>query len=345
MTLKIEKYVKIVLHDSEGRDNHSIISDNQMFIGNSCYNNKCSPYDIKLRRGIYSFECFGASGNDGNPSTTFSRGGITYGMIRILETMHLYLYIGEKGVKRGPTTFNGGGKGNCYSYAGGGATDVRLNPGEWNNSEGLKSRIMVASGGGGFADYIANQDSSDNSINSVGGGLIGNKGPKYLENGYTIEITNSIGGSQDKGGMGGYGPETTNNFQNNIERNGSFGIGGSAFYGSGGGGGGYFGGGAGKTNAGQVGAGAGGSSYISGHKGCHSVLKHSPTFETTTSEIHYSGMHFFNTRMSNGDPSTSHNGHGKIIITILDSLPAKTCKISRTKSGLLPSILLIYSSI
>ena len=36
-----------------------------------------------------------------------------------------------------------------FAGGGGGATDVRLTPGEWNNFDSLKSRIMVAAGGGG----------------------------------------------------------------------------------------------------------------------------------------------------------------------------------------------------
>ena len=332
MVLKIENFIKIVFHGTNGRDNHSIIGDNQVFFGNSCVDSMCSPYDITLKRGIYSFECFGASGNDGNPSTMFSRGGVTFGMIKIPETKRMFLYIGEKGVKKGPQTFNGGGKGNIYSYSGGGATDVRLNSGVWNNSESLKSRIMVASGGGGFSEYsLNNQDANNPSINSNGGGLIGNMGPRYIKNDVELIITHSSGGNQEKGGLGGYGEELLPDYQNNKEINGSFGIGGSAYYGSGGGGGGYFGGGAGKTYSYQVGAGAGGSSYISGYKGCHSVIKQSENFETKASAIHYSGIRFFNARMSNGDSSNSNNGHGKVIITILSTLSRKKSRKIRSR--------------
>ena len=346
MKLKIENFVKISLYGSEGKENHSFISENQLFVGSSCVNNKCSPYKISLKRGIYSFECFGASGNNGNPSTERGRGGITYGMINIPERRRLFLYIGQKGTKEGPATFNGGGCGNCYSYSGGGATDVRLSPGEWNNSESLKSRIMVAAGGGGLTEYPGNNiDASSSAMNSNGGGLIGRKGQRYILSGITLVITNANGGNQEAGGIGGYGPssESSGNFINNKELNGSFGIGGSAYYGSGGGGGGYFGGGAGKTNYAQVGAGAGGSSYISGHDGCRSVIKNSPSFETSSSDIHYSNIHFFNTRMSDGEPDESNNGEGKIIITIHDLLPVKTCSIYRQSPYSTSFVFLLYA--
>ncbi|MGX4438155.1 glycine-rich protein, partial [Clostridioides difficile] len=44
-------------------------------------------------------------------------------------------------------TFNGGGLG--VNSGGGGATDIRLVNGDWNNEQGLLSRIIVAGGGGG----------------------------------------------------------------------------------------------------------------------------------------------------------------------------------------------------
>ena len=321
MPWKIENFIKISLVGSKGNDNHSFVSDKKLFVGSSCNENGCSPYEIYIKRGIYSFECFGASGNDGSSSAIFGRGGVTYGMIKIPYAKRLFLYVGQKGTMKGPATFNGGGNGNCYSFAGGGATDVRLNPGEWNDTESLKSRIMVAAGGGGFSSTSSNFDSNNESINSAGGGLTGRNGPRLLTTG-SVVITNAMGGSQEAGGTAGIGPSSESGVYVNVnEANGAFGIGGSTIYGSGGGGGGYFGGGAGKTNPYNIGLGAGGSSYISGYKGCRSVYKDSDTFETSSSPIHYSRMVFFNSRMSNGDPEESHNGEGKINITFIALLP------------------------
>ena len=331
MSWKIKDFIKITLSGSNGNNNHSFVSDKKLFIGSSCNENGCSPYEIFIKRGIYSFECFGASGNDGASSSLFGRGGVTYGMIKILNAKRLFLYIGQKGTMKGPATFNGGGKGNCYSFSGGGATDIRLKSGEWNNAESLKSRIMVAAGGGGYSSYSNNIDSNNQSINSAGGGLTGRNGSRQLS-GDSLVITNAMGGSQIAGGTAGIGPSSaTGNYANVKEANGAFGIGGSTIYGSGGGGGGYFGGGAGKTNPYNVGLGAGGSSYISGYNGCRSINQNSPTFETSSSSIHYSRMRFFNSKMSNGNPEESHNGDGKTIITMLAILPnasyvnARTC--------------------
>ena len=73
------------------------------------------------------------------------------------------------------TSFNGGGSGSntCNefkNYLGGGATDVRLKNGDWDNLDGLKSRIMVAAGGGGG---LYNRNSYTGNEPGDGGGLIG----------------------------------------------------------------------------------------------------------------------------------------------------------------------------
>lgn len=72
----------------------------------------------------------------------------------------LYIYVGEQGTdavkgRDSAATWNGGGLGTWdhaddeTSGAGGGATDIRLTSGAWNDSISLASRIMVAGGGGG----------------------------------------------------------------------------------------------------------------------------------------------------------------------------------------------------
>ena len=90
------------------------------------------------------------------------QGGYTSGLIDLKKDEQLYLYIGGVGgaspVGAAATIaggYNGGGitKGQdcCYRVfgTGGGATDIRLTSGTWNDFNSLKSRIMVAAGGGG----------------------------------------------------------------------------------------------------------------------------------------------------------------------------------------------------
>ena len=209
---------------------------NVAIIGCSCSSsNECSSYKVTLPRGAYAIDCFGASGI--NESKGYSLGGHIYGTINLLRTTTFYLHIGQKGEFNGPKTYGGGGKGNIYSWAGGGATDVRLL--DDDDFNGLKSRIMVAGGGGGFTIY--HNYEIDDGDNGNAGGLEG-EGGFYIDGtlDFKIEINLSTGGTQVSGGIGGWSPETETNPNYNLspERNGQFGIGGSTIYGSGGGGGG-----------------------------------------------------------------------------------------------------------
>jgi hypothetical protein len=118
---------------------------------NGTYQTFIAPQD-----GYYDIELRGAGGYG-------SAGGYTKGRIRLNSGQQLYLYPGQQGNDRrgyiGQGTFNGGGNGSytCYvqynasfyyDWKGGGATDVRLVSGAWNDATGLKSRIMVAGAGG-----------------------------------------------------------------------------------------------------------------------------------------------------------------------------------------------------
>ena len=343
--------VSVIIDGTKGKSNITFPNSKKIVVGSSCIEKKweksdCSPYKAVFEKGEYLIECFGASGTTVNDG--LSLGGYTSGIIKLATQTTLYLYIGEQGKINGSETFNGGGKGHNYSSSGGGATDVRQNNGEYNDKEGLRSRIMVAAGGGGQSKYSVGSYYNER-LTGNGGGLNGEMGNiQYLiDKSPTIVITNAEGGTQSKGGMGGYNPENEDikdDYINVPEQNGTFGIGGSAHYGSGGGGGGYFGGGAGKTNSYQVGSGGGGSSYISGHPGCMSVLKGSTNFTTIDYPYHYSGLFFTNTRMSNGSSEEGSFGPGYIRITIINT--CNTCNRSQFyyKMSLFIFILIIQSS-
>lgn len=166
---------------------------------------------------------------------------------------------------------------------GGGATDIRIVPGEWNNFNSLKSRLMVAAGGGG-AGYKT--DGGD------GGGLIGltnrslskpgtqTSGYKFGigQNGYGTGNSNGVAGS----GAGYYGG-TTSDYADNIE------------------------------------AGAGGSSFVSGYEGCNAIAEESTENNIihTGQNVHYSGKKFTNIKMLNGNSNEiptrkSSNGYATI---------------------------------
>ncbi len=187
------------------------------------------------------------------------------------------MYIGQQGTLQNYVgVFNGGGpKGyEDADASGGGATDVRLINGTWNNSTSLKSRIIVSAGGGGSDDMIAGaiRDTYHNS----GGGL------ESIAIGRGSVVLN--GATQTSAG---YDSKISTTYS------GLFGSGNTVYYSAGsGGGGGYYGGGA--TDYGSI----GGSSFISGHIGCNAIDEHG---QHTGQPNHYSGNVFKDTVMIDGD--------------------------------------------
>ncbi|HBG5507416.1 TPA: hypothetical protein KQG84_002335 [Clostridioides difficile] len=195
--------------------------------------------EVVLQPGKYLLECWGAAGGGGIRIVDLnlrSKGGYSKGELTLRKETTLYVYAGSKGSNYG-STFNGGGKammhegtsgGGVLYCNGGGATDIRLIGGSWDNEQSLLSRIIVAGGGGRNNFETKGGD---------GGGDAGGDGSKADSK-----------GTQTNGGKGEAGLD------------GSFGKGGSAVSASsgenyGGGGGGWYGGGSGY-NAG------GGSGYV-----------------------------------------------------------------------------------
>ena len=272
-----------------------------------------------VTEGEYEIETWGASGGyslingysstNSNKSGTPGKGGYSKGTIYLTPGDTLYIYVGSKGVDgtleaNAPASFNGGGLGTWDNNddeaagAGGGATDIRLTSGDWNNLQSLTSRIMVAGGGGGASwSYGA----------GYGGGLSGGN--------------NSFNGN--------IVATQTTGYQFGIGKNGE---GNGDGDGVAGGGGGYYGGSSSNSRNGENGS--GGSGYISGHLGAVAVTgennitpKNQCTDGTTdiTCSYHYSGKIFTNTEMKSGNESmptfdgtntmvgNEGNGYAKII--------------------------------
>ena len=276
---------------------------------------ECTWKHVVLNKGVYKIECWGAQGGRGLNNTEIKypggKGAYTSGIIYLSERTPLYLYIGQKGsdgmhntTYRAPGGWNGGGNGgadiqdNDGPGGGGGATDVRLTPGDWNNTESLRSRIMVAAGGSGGAYRT---------YGGPGGDLNG-----YVTRQYDLEIYQKSSTSQTSGNAFGIGANG-NDFD---------------FTPDSGGGGGYYGGNIGNSaeskDAGYNSVSSSGSSYISGYQGCDSL---SIDGEHTGSPIHYSGLVFNKPEMKNGFtefPSpkrgvneVGHEGNGAVVITKL----------------------------
>ena len=257
------------------------------------------------KTGKYKIELWGAQGGQG------ANGGYTTGDIELTAGTNLYFFVGGEGPSNQTVTnvggYNGGGysgnNGGSYSYGGGGATDVRLVNSTWNNAQSLRSRIMVAGGGGGTFSI-----DTYTKIPGVGGNVNGGD----ADGSFSAAVPG--GGKQT-------GPGTAVRTANQ----GLFGQAAQAYADGfgGGGGGGYWGGSMGYGRAG-----GGGSSYISGYQGCVAVISedsNSPRLNSAntvctedTSDLdcsyHYSGYTFTNPDMKSGEESMpTHDGSSTMI--------------------------------
>ena len=281
--------------------------------------------NITLKRGTYVFECWGAQGHCWVERSNYigGKGSYTKGTISLRTEKTFYVFVGQYGEAASSSySFNGGGGG---QFGGGGASDIRLINNTWADFESLKSRIMVAAGGGG----------PDSGVHGGAGGcLVG------LDTGY------GKGGTQTAGGYGAY--------------SGSFGKGGlysrTDSGGCGGGGGGYYGGGSSTIRTDY--SGGGGSSFISGYPGCNAIAEESTTnnITHTNSPIHYSGLVFSDSVMIDGNSQmqspiaylneTGHSLDGHVRITLLIFLPEckRTSYSMKFHLNLLMFVLMILMS-
>ena len=271
--------------------------------------------------GNYKLEVWGAQGGNnydsgnGYTNTVYGgKGGYCSGEITFPSNLNVYVYIGQSGEGTREKTFNGGGKaGRDGGRSGGGATDIRLIGNDtWSDFNSLKSRTIVAAGGGGVHHYLEGSDGG------YAGGLIGQNGFDRTFPAYNYPYTVATGGTQTLGGEGGIGE--VNGY------NGTFGVGGNSGTFGGGGGSGYYGGGGAGNNNSRVGSGAGGSSFISGYLGCDAIAESSTEDNIihTGQPNHYSGYVFTNSVMIDGGSimpkpkggiETGHSGDGYCIIS------------------------------
>lgn len=282
-------------------------------VKNFSYTGDVQSYTTLLS-GTYKIELWGASGGD-IANHQGGLGGYTSGYIQLDSAQNLYFYIGGQGQNSDIGGWNGGQalttNQSKYGSSGGGATDVRIVNGNWNDFISLKSRIMVAGGGGGanYRNLLADIDlvyygegdgGAGGCLNGDEKNCAGTTENYKAVNGYSSYNQHYMGtgGTQIKAGsqltydqydqlldskvingFGVYGDEADN----------------AAPIQSGAGGGWYNGG-----NSGHGGAG-GGSSYISGHSGCLAVAQTSTADSIShlaTSE--YSGFVFYDTLMIDG---------------------------------------------
>ena len=274
------------------------------------------------RDGYYYIEMAGAQGGTVPTGYTGGLGAKTSGYVYLKAGEKLYFYVGGEGTSGTAATiatyeggYNGGGNGYVsranYSQtaaSGGGATDVRLVGGNWNDKASLISRIMVAGGGGGaYSEYVSTSDTAY--IWGGDGGTLYGEIPIYKSYaGYSS--LNPKGGTQTNGGQGLNNWTATSYTDSYSGKFGSGGTGGNSYSG---GGGGYYGGSSGVWQPG-----AGGSSYISGYAGVNSVGK-STIISHTDQTLHYSGKYFIGGQMISG----VNEGNGYAKISYVETKPKK----------------------
>ena len=248
-------------------DEYSVCPYSAGKVWNFSYTGSAQEFKVPCS-GDYKIELWGAQGGYYDSTTPGALGGYTAGNIDLDKDLSIYVYVGNRMDQyttelRNIKVFNNGTS-SSNGYNGGGATDVRLVNGNWDYFNSLKSRIMVAGGGG-----ITNQTT-------------GNAGPGGGLKGY--DSTNASG---TKGG-------TQTTFGTSSYLASSFGI---ANGGCTGGGGYYPGGGATCANGS-----GGGSSFISGYSGCNAISASSTESNVvhTNQPNHYSGKVFKNGVMIDG---------------------------------------------
>lgn len=278
---------------------------------------------VTLPKGTFKMECWGAQGG-GTDSYPGAKGAYTKGNLTLTaNTSTLHVFVGQCGGDYTSRSAPAGNSGATYIggtpifnngfpdtmatlqqwvCAGGGATDIRTLGGEWNNSSGLSSRIMVAAGGGGTMMYYAQNT--------------GGEAGAYT--GYDGKITGPItgpdgriatGGTQTQGGRHG-GGSNASDYSDYLTGN-EYAAFGQTQVNKGcgaGGGGGWYCGGNGAHGGGTTGSGAGGSSYVSGHSGCAANATY--RFNTGTTEmIDGKGYSWSNTTTSTLTVIPAHPGY------------------------------------
>lgn len=221
-----------------------------------------TPRTLTLLPGKYKMECMGSQGGSFSGNAPGGLGGDVWGYIELEQVQKFHIYVGRTPYSATEGGYNGGGGSSnaSLSVAAGGATDIRLTGGAWNDPVSLASRIMVAGGGG---------SSGHTGKGGAGGGLVGGNGSNF-----TQANRWGVGGTQSAAG-----------YSAGVAA--GLGQGGKGYEHGGGGGGGYYGGGGGRCPSGVccAYAGGGGSGYVSGYPGC---------------VVHSSGLKFENPGMTSG---------------------------------------------
>jgi hypothetical protein len=291
-------WVSVSVGDSnKGNTNKVFITNEYVSLPFPCSDSTdCTYYSVTLELGTYDLEVWGAQGgNDTHfPTSVFGgRGGYSKGTVQLNSKTTLFVYVGGSG-----TGSTSGVHWGCTG--GGGGTDFRLQNGMWNDTNGLKTRIIVAGGGGGGMGQ-----------NYSGAAYLGNDGggttaPTFTGSGYTVTgATQTSGGSSSTTGasvaVGSFGYANPNIYGNTNSKGGYNG-------GARGSGGGWWGG----CTSPRTGSGGSGFVYTTSNSQCSAssdyYLYNASTFSGNTNFLSpYGGF------------EVGHRGNGFARITNINS--------------------------
>ena len=167
-----------VADESKGSTSKVTQTDERLYLPFPCPDSTdCTNYIVTLEAGQYQLEVWGSQGgNDTSyPTTVFGgRGGYSKGTVRLKKRSTLYVYVGGSGTGQLQGTYTG-------TKGGGGATDIRIQGGQWNDLTSLKTRIIVA--GGGRDKHGKNYEEVTGFLGNDGGG---STAPTFTASSFTV---------------------------------------------------------------------------------------------------------------------------------------------------------------
>ncbi len=237
------------------------------------YSYRNSPYSIKLPRGQYKLEVWGAQGGYYDSGCLGGKGGYTYATYDVTSSSGQYLYIVTGGQGQSGTSsaksggYNGGGDVDRANGGGGGggATHIALVGGTLDglSSTANQANVLVVAGGGGGS--TTQYHGGTFGQGGYGGGANNNGGAS--SGGYPYSSSyQAQGGTSNGGGRAGKGASASDS-RPVTGQNGYFGHGGKSYSGGYEAGGGWWGGGGGGGDSYSPGVdgrtgGGGGSGHI-----------------------------------------------------------------------------------
>lgn len=147
------------LYEGNGSNNNYACEVIKNFSWTYSYKNEGQKFVVPCT-GTYKIEVWGSQAGQERYDYLRVGGAYAKGEIELKAGKELYAYVGNYNLTINQRGFNGGGM-STYRHSdsnngvGGGATDIRLKNGDWDDESSLASRIIVAAGAGGGVEPVS----------------------------------------------------------------------------------------------------------------------------------------------------------------------------------------------